>query len=60
MAATKKREEFLSTLVRVDSHAPSEFRATQPLRNMDAFHDAFGIGPGDAMYLPPEERVVVW
>jgi len=46
--------------VRVDSHAPSEFRATQPLRNMDAFHDAFGIGPGDAMYLPPEERVVVW
>jgi putative endopeptidase len=31
-----------------------------PARNTDAFYEAFEIGPGDAMYLPPEDRIVVW
>jgi putative endopeptidase len=35
-------------------------RGTLPLRNMDEFHEAFGIEPGDDMYLPPEERIVIW
>jgi putative endopeptidase len=54
------REEFLVTLLTVDVHAPAEVRGTLPLRNMDAFYEAFAIEPGDAMYLPPEERIVVW
>lgn len=54
------REASLETQVRSDDHAPAKVRGTQPLRNMDAFYDAFGIQPGDAMYLPPDERVVVW
>ena len=54
------REEALRTQVQTDPHSPAKVRATTPLRNMDEFHAAFGIGPGDAMYLPPEERVVVW
>ena len=56
----KIRDELLETLVKTDTHAPVEIRATQPIRNMDAFHEAFGTRPGDAMYLPPEERVAVW
>lgn len=56
----KTRDEFLLTQVRVDEHSPALVRATQPLRNMDAFHAAFGIQPGDRMYLSPEERVVIW
>jgi predicted metalloendopeptidase len=31
----------------------------QPLRNLDAFDAAFGIGPGDPMWLAPEDRVVI-
>ena len=54
------RDEALETQVKTDVHAPAEVRGTQPLRNMDEFFEAFGIEPGDAMYLPPEERVVVW
>jgi len=27
---------------------------------MDEFHEAFDIESGDAMYLPPEERIVIW
>ena len=54
------RDEALETQVRTDVHAPAEARATQPLRNMEEFHEAFDIGPGDGMYLAPEERVVIW
>ena len=54
------REEALRTQVQAGIHAPARVRATQPIRNMDAFHEAFGIGPDDPMYLPPEERIVVW
>jgi putative endopeptidase len=56
----KTRDEALESLVRTDPHAPAEVRATQPIRNMDAFFEVFDIQPGDPMYLPPEERVVVW
>ena len=54
------REEALSSQLSSDRHAPSSVRATQPLRNCDAFYAAFDIEPGDPMYLPPEERIVIW
>jgi putative endopeptidase len=58
--AEKARNEFLATLVNTDPHAPGQVRAVQPSRNMDEFYEAFGIEPGDPMYLPPEERIVIW
>jgi len=54
------RDEYLRTDVMLSFHAPSTVRAVQPLRNMDAFAEAFAIEPGDPMYLPPEERIVIW
>jgi putative endopeptidase len=54
------RQEALRTQLQTDYHAPLEVRAVQPSRNMDAFFAAFGIEPGDPMYLPPEERIVIW
>ncbi len=56
----KVRDEALQTQVQSDVHAPAAVRATQPIRNMDAFHEAFGIEPGDPMFLPPEARIVIW
>ena len=56
----KVRDEYLGTQVQTDPHSPAEVRATLPIRNMDEFHKAFGIEPGDAMYLAPEDRVVIW
>lgn len=56
----KTREEFLETQVRNFPHAPAELRGTIPLQHMDEFHEAFDIQPGDPMYLPPEERIVIW
>jgi len=30
------------------------------VRNQDAFYSAFGLKPGDKMYLPPDQRVHIW
>lgn len=56
----KSTEEFLHYLVTSDVHSPGTVRGVQPLRNMGTFFEAFAIDEGDAMYLPPEERIVIW
>ena len=43
----------------VDPHSPAEFRANV-VRNIDAFHEAFGTKPGDGLWLDPAERVAIW
>ncbi|SEN12123.1 putative endopeptidase [Luteibacter sp. UNCMF331Sha3.1] len=40
-------------------HAPGHQRAFE-VRNVDAWYDAFGVKPGDALYLAPEARVRIW
>ncbi len=57
---TKMREEALKQQVKTDPHSPGKIRAYQPLRNMDEFHQAFNIRPGDKMYLKAEKRVKIW
>ena len=57
---TKSREEALRTQIKTDPHSPGRIRATQPLLNIQAFYDAFDIKEGDAMYLPPAQRVSIW
>jgi putative endopeptidase len=47
-------------LLRTDPHSPGHFRTIMPLSNMQAFYDAFGVKPGEAMYRAPEQRVEVW
>jgi putative endopeptidase len=43
-----------------DPHSPGEFRVNGIVRNVDAWYEAFGVKPGDALYLPPEKRVRIW
>jgi len=60
MWAYKGRSERLRYLVSVDVHAIASVRAIAPLLHLDAFHRAFGIRPGDAMWREPKDRVVIW
>jgi len=60
MWAYKGRSERLRYLVSVDVHAIASVRAVAPLLHLDAFHQAFGTRPGDAMWRAPEQRVVIW
>ncbi|MCF2705856.1 peptidase M13 [Arcanobacterium haemolyticum] len=56
----KRRTEFLKTLIATDPHSPAEFRCNGVVKNIDAFAEAFDVKEGDALYLPPEERVRIW
>lgn len=57
---TLSRPDALETQIKTDPHSPGVVRATQPLKNIDAFYEAFAIKEGDAMYLAPEKRVRIW
>jgi putative endopeptidase len=56
----KFREPLLRSLLAADPHAPNDVRAAAPLRNVDAWYQAFDVKPGERMYLPPGERVRIW
>ena len=55
-----EREESLRNRVMTANHPPGEFRLNNAVRHMDAWYDAFEVGPEDALYLPPEERISIW
>ncbi len=55
----KYREPFLRRILMTDGHSPGEYRAST-VRNHDAWYEAFGVAPGQALYLTPEQRVRVW
>jgi len=56
----KAREDYLRKQLVSDPHSPRGFRVIGPPRNIDAWYDAFGVKPGDAYYLPPDQRVRIW
>lgn len=56
----KARPEMARQLLVIDPHSPSEFRCNGVVRNIDAFHDAFGTKPGDGLWLDPADRVSIW
>jgi predicted metalloendopeptidase len=55
----KIREPALRRRLMTDGHAPAQFRA-DTVRNLDAWYAAFGVTPGQALYLAPGDRVRVW
>ncbi len=56
---TKLREPLARQRVLTDGHAPAQYR-TAVVRNLDAWYKAFDVRPGQALYLPPEQRVRMW
>ncbi|MGB3457431.1 MAG: M13 family metallopeptidase [Litorimonas sp.] len=58
--ASKWRDEALEQQVKNGVHSPGMYRSNGIVRNVDAWYDAFDVQPDDALYLPPEDRVVIW
>lgn len=56
----KFRDEELRRRIATDPHAPGEYRANGSVRNVPEWYEAFNVQEGDALYLPPEERVKIW
>jgi len=57
---SKFREATARQLLLVDPHSPNQYRVNGIVRNFDAWYKAFGVKPGDALYLPPAERLRIW
>jgi len=55
----KIREPAARQALITDGHAPAHYRAFS-VRNSDPWYPAFGVKPGQALYLAPEDRVRVW
>lgn len=55
-----QREDAAIVQLKTDPHSPGEYRVKGTVRNQPGFYEAFGIQPGDKMYLPPEQRVIMW
>lgn len=56
----KMRDEAMRQLIATNPHSPSQYRTNGPVRNLPEWYDAFNVSSGDALYLPPEERVKIW
>jgi len=56
----KIRDNFAIELLQSDVHAISFVRVIGTLVNQAAFYETFNVKPGDKMYLPPENRVIIW
>jgi predicted metalloendopeptidase len=54
------RDDYLRQRLLTDPHSPAMYRTNQVLRNMPAFAEAWGVKPGDGMYLAPADRVKIW
>jgi predicted metalloendopeptidase len=57
---SKARPDATIVQLKSDPHSPSDVRGNAALRNQPGFYSAFGVKEGDKMYLPPEQRVIIW
>jgi predicted metalloendopeptidase len=57
---SKIRDAQQIVYLKSDPHSPDQFRANGTVRNQPGFYEAFGVKPGDKMYLAPKDRVIMW
>ncbi|BDZ56761.1 hypothetical protein GCM10025872_04180 [Barrientosiimonas endolithica] len=55
----KAREAEAKRLLTIDPHAPTDQRANVA-RNLQEFHDTFGVAEGDGMFLAEDDRVRIF
>ena len=53
-------DEEIQRRTLIDVHSIGKNRVNVSVRNLQTFFDAFGIGEGDEMWRPEEERVIIW
>ena len=56
----KIRDSFAVELIQSDPHAISYDRVIGTLVNQPGFYETFDVKRGDRMYVPPEQRVIIW
>ncbi len=54
------RDDALRQQLVNGTHSPGQIRAFAPLRNIDAWYDAFDVAEGDPLWIAPDDRVRIW
>jgi len=54
------RDDALRQQLVNGTHSPGHIRAFAPLRNIDAWYEAFGITQADPLWVAPKDRVRIW
>ena len=57
---TKERPQKQMDRLYTDRHAPPQFRVNLIVSQFDEWYEAFGVVTGDALYVPPEERLRIF
>jgi putative endopeptidase len=58
--ASNSTPEYTAQLVNSDVHSPNRIRVMAALPMIDTWYEAFGIKAGDKMFVPKEQRALVW
>ena len=58
--AGKMQPDAIRQLTIGDPHSYRKFRVNGVVRNVDAWYPAFGVKPGEKLYLAPADRVRIW
>ncbi|MDB5431522.1 MAG: putative metalloendopeptidase [Caulobacter sp.] len=56
----KIRDDALKLRLTTDPHSPARVRVNATIRNVDGWYAAWGIKPGDKLYVAPTDRVRIW
>lgn len=56
----QEKEESLRSQLLSDVHSPGEWRVNGPFANVPAFHEAFGVKPGQPLWRADSLRVQIW
>lgn len=56
----KIRDEALRQRLHTDPHSPALYRVNGTIRNIDGWYAAFGVDPGQKLYVAPDQRVRIW
>ncbi len=58
--AQNVRPQEILRRTKTDVHSLGKWRVNGALRNLEGFYEAFGIKEGDAMWMDPAERIIIW
>lgn len=58
--AGKMTPDAIRRMTLANPHSYRKFRVNGPVRNIDAWYEAFNVKPGDRLYLPPSQRIRIW
>lgn len=54
------KDEELRNRLQTDPHSPARYRINGPLKHLMEFYNAWGVKEGDKMWIPEDQRIMIW